>query len=448
MESNSHITLIQAKNGELTCEYSNDEQSLLLHSKYNPTKEAEAFISNHIHELNKYKKVVVYGLGCGHHIKALLRQTEESHQEIEVWEWNLDLYKMIQEIDQLNEVFSHKRVRIFATDNREIILKKLQDYAVKEFYLLIHSPSMKIIPSKFQKFKDIMQDYQINISNILANRDMLNEHFSINRIKAKVNYHTLIDSLNGVSAILVSAGPSLNKSLSYLRENIDKYIIASVGTALTPLIENGIIPDFVLITDPSEKIIEQFYQVDNEILTSIPLFYFGTVHPKVISFYPGKKIMLLQKGMELAEEMAVKNELPLIDTGGSVATALLDWLVKLGAKQICFIGQDLAYTNNETHNPGTHNYRIIKKEEMSFYHKVDNYFGNGKVLTTTNLLLYKNWFEKYIQKHKGIKFVNATEGGAYIKGAEHISFEQFIKRLNSTNVRYKRNQFKQLIEQL
>jgi hypothetical protein len=62
--------------------------------------------------------------------------------------------------------------------------------------------------------------------------------------------HDLKNKLTGKPALIVSAGPSLDKNIALLKNAVGKALIVSVDTALTPLMEAGIRPDFVLSIDP------------------------------------------------------------------------------------------------------------------------------------------------------------------------------------------------------
>ena len=68
-------------------------------------------------------------------------------------------------------------------------------------------------------------------------------------------------------AIVVAAGPSLNKNIDELKRAKGKAFIIAVDTAIKPLLKKGIIPDMFAIVD-GKKPIEL---VQNEEVKKIPL---------------------------------------------------------------------------------------------------------------------------------------------------------------------------------
>lgn len=67
-----------------------------------------------------------------------------------------------------------------------------------------------------------------------------------------------------------------------------------------------------------------------------------------------------------------------------------------------------------------------KEEEAGKYTYVKG--QNGEMLRTYhNFMIYKEWFESQI-KESGIQFINATEGGAYLEGAEYMTFERAVEQ--------------------
>lgn len=419
-----------AKSGHMTCQVTIGEQKVLLHSAYDPVKEARQLVANHIANIQSKHRVIVYGIGCGYHVAELLKATEESNIKVEVWEFNTVLYDFIKVGNIANSLLNDNRVSIYVSDNKKEILEKLLQFNSECDYIIMHQASVKLMPSCLKDIKETFEIFQLNISNMDMERERLNKHFAINITTAKIDSNNMLCKLlSNVPMVLVAAGPSLQKNMIFLRKYQKQIFIGAVGTALQPLLNNEIIPDFFMLTDPLEILSDQFTNVPESMQETIPLFYLSTVMPRVISQYVGLKIMLLQQGMEQAEKLAKERNVVAVQTGGSVATTLLDWMVQLGAKQICFIGQDLAYSNNETHIPSANSYQQRAEHSLQSLRKIDDYFKQGKVRTPDVLYGYKKWIETYIWQHPDIQFFNATQGGAYIEGCQHIDFESFMKSI-------------------
>jgi hypothetical protein len=122
-----------------------------------------------------------------------------------------------------------------------------------------------------------------------------------------------------------------------------------------------------------------------------------------------------------------------VQTGHSVANFSLDIARQLTSGPICLIGQDLAYTNNQTHATGNKGFSVVddvsEKQRKMFY--VDGYYGE-KVLTDFVFHGMKKGFEHLILnlRENGVdqKIFNCTEGGVKLEGFEQIPFKDFLEK--------------------
>lgn len=81
------------------------------------------------------------------------------------------------------------------------------------------------------------------------------------------------------------------------------------------------------------------------------------------------------------------------------------------------MGQDLAYPEKKTHTLQAYGeYDTINESEKKYVKVLDVY--GKEVYTEPNMLSYLKWFESFISVFSSIRFIDATEGGAAIKGTE------------------------------
>jgi hypothetical protein len=356
-------------------------------------------------------------MGAGYQVSELLRLNEKA--QVIVYEFNERYYHWILNSGLITDVIADSRVEYRLIENNKDL---------KELSFLLSNPILLLRPSLQlveEKYLDIIREIQsfLMIQETVKNQKVpLEENFLINVARCDPSF-TECNLPKREDAILVSAGPSLSKQLENLKvaQESHRFIIGCVGTAFKPLMKYGIHPDFVMISDPLDNIVEQFIGLNNN---DIPLFYLSTANSKAVAHYKGPCHIVWQRGYQSAEKEAnIRNE-PLVETGGSVATCLLDVMVKVGAKNIALIGQDLAFTNNQSHATGAHNTRAI--HETSNLLKVKNYDESGSVSTSKNLFTYLRWFERYAERIKSVELWNCTEGGAFIKGWKHRTFKQFL----------------------
>jgi hypothetical protein len=391
--------------------------SYYLHSKYNPIREAYKWVSGIEAKKKNQSKLVIVGMGAGHHIRALLKEVDAS--KIVVFDFNDNYTNWVLKSGLINDLKLDQRVTYYSINNK----KGLEEFvsALNE-NVIIYQPSLKLFSSEYKKIKDQLENYLIQERTIVDQRDLFHENYKLN-IKLKDPGITKYRKPEKTTMILVSAGPSLTKQLPLLKKASlsERYIIGAVGTAFKPLMNNRIVPNFVMISDPKEAIVDQFHQCETANST---LFYLSTANNRAVSSFKGPRYIVWQDGFYCAEEEAIKRQEPLINTGGSVATSLLDVMVFLGAKKIALIGQDLAFSNGKSHAEGTHAIRKIRPS--AFLREIPNYYQNGIVYTSRNLSIYLDWFAQYVVGKNHIEFWNCTEGGAYIDGWKHDKFENYL----------------------
>ena len=136
-----------------------------------------------------------------------------------------------------------------------------------------------------------------------------------------------------------------------------------------------------------------YKQVKGLDLDDIPLIILSTGENSVVENYSGQTYIAYQKGYDKAEQAADEAGIPVFETGGSVTTTALDIALKFSAKQIIFVGVDLAYTGGISHVKGEG--RQIK--DFNGLRKVASCNG-GEVFTSKNLDIYRKWIQRRIVK--------------------------------------------------
>lgn len=294
------------------------------------------------------------------------------------------------------------------------------------------------IIDKVQKRKQkILAEYVARSPLIFANTiDNLPNYWHLPAVKE------MEDLFKDLPAIVVAAGPSLDKNVHLLTQAKGRALIFATGTTLKKLDSLGIVPDFAVAIEP-KNILHQFNGLSftkqlNLILNvdANPKLFELPVKHKFIFAYPEPI------NYRLAQLLGKKL---VLDAGGSVATASFVIARTLGANPIILIGQDLALSEGgkshaenlrKAESLDIKEIEAIKtgedSEELDIYY-VDGYYG-GKVITRSRWLSYLRWYEVLVERLKakaksaGSTFlaINATEGGARIKGMEQMTLAEAI----------------------
>jgi hypothetical protein len=241
------------------------------------------------------------------------------------------------------------------------------------------------------------------------------------------NFHQM--DISGVeNAVIVASGPSLTKNIDYLSQIQESVFIVSALRSL-PLLHNANIrPDLVIQLDAEdEEVAENFlanldYDIPNFLLEL-------TVNQKFFQARAKQKICSLSRLFFDTHEKLRSKPIPFDAPSVSVYALYLCNLLKF--KNICFVGQDLAADGCKQYADGATSLLPAHAKLSTFDIEVPGFYGD-KVLTRS---AYYHQIKKcsFIAKDlteqiSDMRLVNATEGGAYIDGFEHMSLKSFVKQ--------------------
>ncbi len=417
---------IKTHSGSVTLAVEKNRRTVLLHSKYNPEKEAYNFIKDK--GIKEGDTVIVYGFGLGYHIQELLKHVGEQGK-VYVIEPNIRLFREALKWINLASFLQDKRLKFILDNNLTNISKKMFELLVelqrKDGQLLIHHPSLELTPDYADSLRQVLLEWQVKHDTLVRFSGQIEENLRQNMgfVRRLQGVTRLLHKFNNIPVLLVAAGPSLDNNIKALRDVKERCLIMAVGTALKPLLSYRITPDLVIITDPHPIVSQQI----EGLCIKTPLIAFPTVHPAVLENYPGIKIIAYQQGIDLLETVAREINEELIDTGGSVATSALDIAIRMGCNPIIFIGLDLGYVRGKTHATGTMHGNLNIEED---HHLLEIPNNQGRLIKThPNLIIIRKWIEQRIEKTDSqIKFFNLSPEGASIKAIPYITWDSVIEK--------------------
>lgn len=260
------------------------------------------------------------------------------------------------------------------------------------------------------------------VENTLKNAKYLYKHYAVDAL-----FHTLPKD---VPAIVVAAGPSLDRNIDELKLAQGKACILACDTALKPLLRRGIIPDFFFVVDPS-KPMELF---ENEQVWDIPLVAGISIPSGIMKKHRGAKILCLDSyiqfdmlneifGDSITDPKHTMSDLP---TGGSVATTAFSAARLMGARTIILVGQDLAFSAEKEHAEGTF-LNDRRTEDISDEVFVEDIYGH-RVKSRGDFKMYLDWYEEELERYPELTVIDATEGGAKIHGTQLSTLKQAVQK--------------------
>ncbi|MBA2874629.1 motility associated factor glycosyltransferase family protein [Thermaerobacillus caldiproteolyticus] len=402
------IEIETSKKGPLTLKKNNH----YLYSRYDPIKDVSKFIDSQIDPLaNMY---CLFGFGLGYHVEQLM--AKEPSKKIIVIDTDIStIQAAIHHID-LTDILSNENVQFIILNNPIQIQEFIRNLDLDSSNIKWIIPQSWISTITNSSLKEILEDIKIKEMSFLRMKNIMEENFQNNIQLFDSHIGSLLGQFEGKKAALVAAGPSLDDNIDVLKQLKNKYFLLCVGAAYKTLLHHNIEPDAIVMSDPHDLVFEQVKGVSSQ----IPLIFLATVNKEVVRYWSGTKIILFQEGYPPSEQFAKEHQIPLIQTGGSVATTGLDVLIKMGFAEIVFFGQDLAYKGNQSHSIYSTSNKTISFNQPTFTVETNSH---ERVATSRSWLIFRKWIEQKIQQTPKVQFKNTSYNGALIKGAPYVAGE-------------------------
>lgn len=125
-----------------------------------------------------------------------------------------------------------------------------------------------------------------NVRSAAAQKDMWADNARANKSQIKMQVGRLWQNESSKTGVLVAAGPSLPQSLAEIQSlSRSDYEIVAVDMALSFLLKNGVVPDFVICSDASTEIMRTLDFPD--IPERLPLLLSVVTNPETARIWKG-----------------------------------------------------------------------------------------------------------------------------------------------------------------
>ena len=261
-------------------------------------------------------------------------------------------------------------------------------------------------------------------------------NFASNRqtIQQSPNVQILKNKFMEVPAILVGAGPSLDKNLRYLARAKERTVLIASDAALKPLLKHGIEPELIMVLDPQEEIAKFLTGVPSKKFTLVAP---TIVHPRILDLWEGKVIFYHKFAPDIPVLVKIQKEMPqvgVLTPGGSVLSVAYDLAFQMGTSPIIFVGQDLSYDKKNTYSRAGENDGqtlenvFTSQEENIIYEKGIN----GETLPTLkSMSVSKQWFNWAFtnwKRNAQPEIFNCSEAGIMTDHCGIITFREVLFR--------------------
>ncbi len=404
---------------------------LRMNSEYDPMYEASRWAEKFEFK-NRRTTLALLGFGAGYHLMAFMEKLRPDTMFF-VFEPEESLFAFICAYGDYTELISNPRVKLYINnEQRGLYINEMIMDAVT------YSSETEAISTPFYASNAEFDEHCEALSGIMSGQR--NYQKDRGRISLKCRFYAwnhmrqaaILPDMRralpkGIPAVIVSAGPSLNKNVDVLKKIKGHALIMSSDRALNVLDAHGIEPDVVLSAEPGKD--PSF--LDYDVAKNIQLLCSMQANSEAQKLYEGRCIYF--HALHYEEALfgpKVEADLEGVDFGGNVSGACFVACEKMGINTIILIGQDMAYLDGKHHaddsDSGGDDARRLQTIELPG-------IDGGVVQSCGMWREFRNFFERRIMLNPELRVIDATEGGALIRGSEVMTLEEVAQNICTEN---------------
>lgn len=424
------------------------ENGIMLHSKYNPEREAEGAVSKFLPE--EHTAAVFFACGLGYTPIAFCKKNP-SVPVVIIEEKAEYIFQAFTVLDW-EAVLQHPQIVFLINAPVESAEAVLAQYDAKKTCIFAVPSQTAHSEDYFKKIKLIIAQQKSKDSTNTATLEKF-AHLWLSNSCRNLRY---IEQLDGVAKyadlaslcgnddipfVVLAAGPSLERILPHLAELKKCAMIICVDTALHACLSVGVEPDFIVLVDPQFACamhLEFLSAPSSVLVTEIAAW------PSVFRFPCKEKVLctsMYPPGQYFEKKLGIKG---ILRAGGSVTTTAWDLALSCGAKEIFLAGMDLGFPGKQTHIRGSQfeelAHRLSNRIEPAETKNTASLisasplwtkdYDNNDLLSDKKMALFSWWFEKNCSAaaEQGVKTYSLTSESLAIKGIEKYSLEELLQR--------------------
>ena len=399
----------------------------------------------------------VLGFGLGHHVGEIARRLGKTGILL-CYEPDLPLLRAVFErIDHSGWLEGSNTIILTDPDDRAAMsasLSGLEGLIALGFQFVTHPPSRQRLGATSERFAENLTRVlaavrtsvvtslvqgETTLRNMLMNADYYVQNKGISALR---------DSQRGRAAIVVSAGPSLERELDLLAQPglRDRAVIIAVQTVLRPLLNRGIRPHFVTALDHHE-ISRRFYEgLTGEDVEGVTLIAEPKANPAILEAFPGRVLTPGDDVLDEALGQGLARDMGRVEPGATVAHLAHYFARYLGCDPVILVGQDLAFTNGQYYSAGAaiHDvwapelgpFRTLETLEWERIVRMRSLLrrvpaiGGGEVYTDEQMATYLAQFEAMFSDDaaRGLTTIDTSAGGAAKASTLSMTLREAIDR--------------------
>ena len=370
------LSFLDSKDGDKTVKIN----GIFLHSVYSPQKESQRFVDLLTCPF-KPEYIVITEPGLSYSLKYLKEKFPGA---------KIGAIRYCHDFDSYNSGFDF----VFYKSSNQSLQKQLQTYFTEErifsVFFISWKPSEKAFPDENDFcWKEIKASLDFS-KTLLVTRQFFEKKWlinTINFIKYSNNYFSY--NKTDLPILIAASGPSLKESLNIIKKIQDKCIIIALSSALSPLIQNNIIPDFCMTSDGGYWAKEHLKMLKKNMIP-LAITAEAACQKKLLQSLP---LIPLCYPDGLSKSICLLSQIPFTQAqrNGTISGTALELALEITSDKIYFCGLDLAEAKGFQHT---------QPNELELNSQISDNRLNTKEkrisrqgFKNSSLEIYKNWFQ-------------------------------------------------------
>ena len=425
----SHIEILTSGTGMPTARVITPEgKHVVLHDLNDPVVQAQDHLKKF--DLSGNNGSVLLGFGLGYLAREMATEMDEAHLLL-ICEADPALLKVALKHLDLEAVLKSKRVKILTGKNIDLTAS-INHMGIKfltsKISVVKFNPSFSLDQETYAAWEKTTRETarSLNISantmlhagsemagNILANIPTIIRSPGVKR---------LFNRFMNLPAIIVGAGPSLDKNVHLLKEVKDRAVIIALDRTLGLLLPLGITPHLVPSLDYSKINYDEKY-APHQLEEKLFMVSTQTVHHKITKSFWGPVFSINQGGKLSTILSHYWGDKGTIMPGLHVGHLAFCLARAIGCDPIIFTGMDLAFTGDNLHAKD-----VLSSIERTPAEQLtcEDIFGS-RIMTDSAFKTFVVELEQEIKKTDAL-CIDATEGGARKEGTVIMQLKDAIDR--------------------
>ncbi len=410
---------------------------IYFHSKHDPMVEAKRLLDG-LKKSEEKKVYIFFGAGLGYVIREALHLPNVQV----IWmECYLEILKQALSIHDYSQYLESGQLKILTKPfTEDSLFSTFKGISVLPVTFIPHRPSVSWKEADYTECKYICEKFFQKKDVNIATLSRFEKIWTRNLIQNFTEIHHLapISNLFGIAKdipIVVSgAGPSLYESLKDIKKYRDRFILIAVDTALHVLVGAGIDPDLIFSVDPqalNSSYLEGYSGSGYIVFDPTSSYHTLRLSDKFkTGFFTSSPFPLLQIYTKHLQVEA--GDIPF---GGSVSTNAVSLAELMGASNVYFVGQDLAFTNGYAHCRGAILEERLNFKESRYFRREKHNFNQLTALpklksigydgeeyhSNEKMQIFQKWFS---DRAMGRNWINLSNKGARIQEVPRKTFSE------------------------